>query len=652
MEEKRIVKLLKILSQAKEPITGPSLSKQLNITVRTLRNDLKEYKHELMEHGIEITSKHAVGYQLHIHDEEKYYHYLEKMMKEESDQQMLIPIYPEERVHYLIRMFLVKKDYMKIEDICEKIFVSRSTLSHDLKEVRERLKYFHLDLETKPAYGLKIVGSEFHKRSCISQYFYHMSGNDELFLSRTKSTKQQEQISSLLYETMVEQQFKLTDIGFQNLVIHLVIALLRLKEHSQSTSYEYDQSIQESREYEIAKIICQKLQKVFDISFPEIEVYYVALHLSGKKAAQYNSNNLFMNQEYEDIIQHVMKEINEKYHMDFTSDFDLHTALALHLQPMINRLKYDMVIQNPLLEQVKTENPLAFEISILTANILYQYFHKTISENEIGYIALHFALAIERYQKQGPKKNIIIICASGMGSSQILLYKVKQKFKENINSLYVTELYELPNIDQSLYDFILSTVPIPFPTQIPAIHVQYFLDDRDMLTLSHAFLDQSEDMCFVDQYFHQDLFFNDLKGKTKEEIIHEMCQKIGEVKLLPDEFENEILKRENYSVTEFGNAIALPHPMKPLSQETFVAVGILKKPIKWYRQYVQYVFLLSIEKNSQEALGLLHETLSSLVFDKKAMQELSKEPTLNHLKVILKKIAKEQSENDIDVLFG
>ena len=41
-----------------------------------------------------------------INDEEKYYNYLETMLKKNSEDQMLIPIYPEDRVHYLIRMFL------------------------------------------------------------------------------------------------------------------------------------------------------------------------------------------------------------------------------------------------------------------------------------------------------------------------------------------------------------------------------------------------------------------------------------------------------------------------------------------------------------------------------------------------------------------
>ncbi|WP_028044356.1 BglG family transcription antiterminator [Candidatus Stoquefichus massiliensis] len=651
MDKKRVIQLIKILSHTQTPISGPELCEQLNVTVRTLRNDIKEYKTELLQNGIEIISKHAVGYELSIVDEEKYYHYLEDMMKEESENQMLIPIYPEERVNYLIRMFLTQDDYIRIEDICDMIFVSRSTLSGDLKEVREKLKYFHLELETKPSYGLMITGSEFHKRSCISQYFYHTNGNDDMFLSQTKSTRQQEEISSILYETMVTEKFKLTDIGFQNLVIHIMIALLRLKEKQQQTHYEYDETIKNTKEYEIAIELCRKIEKNFHVIFPDIEIYYIALHLSGKKAVQYNSNSLFMNHEYEILMTQIINEIKEKYNIDFTADMDLQTSLSLHLQPMMNRLKYGMYIQNPLLEQIKTENPLAFEISVLTANMITKNYQADISENEIGYIALHFALAIERYQKQGPKKNIIIICASGMGSSQILLYKIKQKFKENINSIYVTELYELPNINQSLYDFILSTVPIPFPTQIPAIHVQYFLDNQDMISLSDVFKNQSE-MSFVDQYFHENLLFNDLKGKTKEELIHEMCTYIRQMKDVPNEFEEEIFKRENYSVTEFGNMIAMPHPMNPLTNETFVAVGILKKAIKWKHQQVKYIFLLSIQKNSQDALGLLHETLSSLVYDKKAMQELEKDSSLTNLKKILKRIAEEQKENDIDTLFG
>ena len=69
-------------------------------------------------------------------------------------------------------------------------------------------------------------------------------------LSQTKSSQQQEQISKILYETMVNEKFKLTDIGFHNLVIHIMIALLRLKEKEQQNHYDYDDSIKKTKEYE------------------------------------------------------------------------------------------------------------------------------------------------------------------------------------------------------------------------------------------------------------------------------------------------------------------------------------------------------------------------------------------------------------------
>jgi cellobiose-specific phosphotransferase system component IIB len=50
---------------------------------------------------------------------------------------------------------------------------------------------------------------------------------------------------------------------------------------------------------------------------------------------------------------------------------------------------------------------------------------------------------------------------------------------------------------------------------------------------------------------------------------------------IPASFYRLIIEREEMAPTEFGNKIALPHPIKPATNETFVAIGIfeLKKYI-------------------------------------------------------------------------
>ena len=149
MDERRILHLIRLLDRKNAPVPGAQLCEELNITSRTLRNDIWESKAELREHGIEIGSVHAVGYYLEILDEDRYYQYINQKLKEEADRQLVIPIYPEERAEYLIRKFLTASDFIKMEDICDELYISRSTLTNDLKEVRERLKYFHLELESR-----------------------------------------------------------------------------------------------------------------------------------------------------------------------------------------------------------------------------------------------------------------------------------------------------------------------------------------------------------------------------------------------------------------------------------------------------------------------------------------------------------------------
>jgi len=647
----RIIQLIKLLNKYKEIVPGNDLCRELGITTRTLRTDLKQYKAYLKENGIVIEAKHRLGYQLHIIDEQKYYQFIQYQMKESYKNQLVIPIYPEDRIEYLIKKLLITDDYIKVDDICEEIFVSRSTLNNDLKQARDKLSYFRLDIETKPAHGIKISGSEFYKRSCISQFFYHIEDSDNNFLLRTKtSSTYQESISRILYQTMEEESFKLTDIGFRNLVIHIMIAINRLKENITSDKTGFEQQIYNTKELSMAKILCKKLEKEYAVTFPEVEQYYIALHLSGKKAMQYNSNNLLLHTETDQLLQFVFKRIKSRFNIDMSEDIELYTSLSLHFQPMMNRLKYGLHIQNPLLKQIKQEHAESFEMGIIVADTIKKEKKYDVSENEIGYIALHFALAIERYQNNTIKKNIIIICASGVGSSQILLHKVRQKFKDSIEKIYVTELYALDKVNQEDYDFILTTIPLITDTKIPVIYVQYFLDQSDTYQIQEALLDADQRYMFIDQYFSNQLFFTQLNGKTKEEIIHEMCLKINKIKPLPQNFEEQVLLREQYSTTEFGNAIAMPHPMQPMTSETFVSVGFLPRAIKWQNQNVKFIFLLCIEKNGKESLSLFHETLSALVMDNHSLSLLEKEPTIENIKKILKNLAKQ--EQDIDDLFS
>lgn len=653
MDYRRKIELIKMLYGKEAPVGSQVICEQLGITSRTLRNDLRSSADEFERNGFAVKSVHAVGYYLSVTDEDAYARFIQELSNRQTSDQMLVPVYPDDRADYLVRLFLAADDYLKMDDVADSLFVSRATLTNDLKTVRERLGYFQLSLETRPGSGMRIEGSELHRRSAISQYFFQTDSNDQVRLNAFAGGKEdQPVIAEILYQAILEENFRLTDLGFQNLVIHLAIALMRLRQATARADQPFDQSICDTREYAIAEKVCSRLEERFDVIFPPCERAFVAMHLSGKQAMQYQQLSV----SYEKLIDGVLSEIAAAFGMDFTFDMSLRTALSLHLEPMMARLAYDMIVQNPLLDHVKTENPLAFEMGVVLARHVRQTYGYEMSDAEIGFVALHFALAVERYRAKGSKKNVIVICASGLGSSQILMYKIKSRFGAYIESILTAQLYDLQHVNQDAYDFILSTVPIPFKTKIPAINIQYFLDDADLDRVESVVLGDrgsaGPDDAFVQRFFHENELYCDLRARDRLSVIHEMVTRLQKTRALPASFEELVLEREHFAATEFGNEVALPHPMRAVTDETFVAVAVLNKPIRWDRKRVRFVFLLSVSTSEQETFGLLHEALSALVFDGAALERFARKPTLATLKTELSRLAEWEADNDLDALFS
>lgn len=649
--DRRFIQLFKILAKSDHYIKSEDLCSQLNIRPRTLREDIRKYKDDIeKESGARIISKRGTGYLLKVFDENLYNRFLKTLLQEEVSNQYLIPVCHEERINYIIRYFLNHSQYVKIGDLADEIYVSRSTLNADIKEVKERLSYFHLELTSKVGQGMKIKGKEKDIRSCIAQYFYHFEDYDMHYIEEIDiagdyiDQKSFLMIKKILYETIQHYQFKLTDFGFQNLAIHILIAINRIKQKTyvEEIFLQSDQ-IKDRIEMKIAKEITERLNDYFDVLMPECEIDYIAIHLMGKQALQLNDQNLVFEQDAMELTDHILNELKINYNIDFTHDLELYSMMVLHLTPLINRLQYDLKITNPLNEQIKKENSDAFEIAILAGKIISQKLNKKIEESELGYLALHFALALERLNKP-VQKNIIIVCASGAGTSQILLYKIKSKFKDYINKVTVSEAYELENIPQKEYDFILSTIPLPFKTDIPVIQVHYFLNEKDITHLEHVFINNQSDKQFVNQCFKPELFFNPINGKNKEEVIYNLCQKVNAYHPLPQNFYSLCLEREAISSTEVGNKTAIPHPIQLVMDETFVAVGILDKPIRWDKSQVKFVFLLCIKKQSDEALTVFNEVLSSLVLNSERMNELENQPSFATLKNYIDSLSQEKEE--------
>lgn len=588
------------------------ISHSLGVSEKTIRNDILSINYKFG--GIaQIVSKPKAGYHLEITDQKAFFRSLHEG-NEES------PSTPEQRVQFILRLFLKENRYIKTEEIANMLYQSASTISADLKEVRRILKQYHCTLQTRPKYGMRIEGEEKYQRQLGIDLFYKNNefANDESL----------EQLTHLLHQVLDRYPFQISEFAFNNLVIHLSIAIKRIRQGKLiAFPDEYVQDLASTLEYTIALDIVREIRETLDLEVPESECAYIAMHLLGKKL-HINQENTVIPQKYTMLIQHLLGELSQEYKFDFTKDLNLQLALTLHLIPLSYRLKYDLRMENPLLDSIKQSYPHAYIISKSLANGLSKAFNKAISPDEIGYLALHIHLSMEKEMTNIRKKNILLVCATGKGTARLLEYQYRQKFNLWINKLICCDVSSLKDQDFSDIDFIFTTVPIYDAVPVPVIETGFILDQTETVRIEQNINDMSFSMV---PYFPKELFFNHVNLKSQQEVIRFLIQQASARYSLPDNFEELVWKREELFSTAFDNNVALPHPYKPCTKETFASVAILDKPILWNQKPVQVVFMISLSQKSEEEIQTFYGKLSKLLVNTSLLNQLIENRTYEFL---------------------
>lgn len=614
--DRRKRQILDILSD-KEYVTAQNLAQQIHVGTKTIRNLLKEMNREMEACGGAILSKYGVGYYLNITDKEKFESFQKKLYSRLSDE--YLPGTSEERIQYLLEYLFNSPSYVKLDELSESLFISKRTLTADLKEVEQYINQFNIKVIRKPNYGIKLEGGEFDARLCIASF----SGK-----RLHKGNQSMDEIAACVSSVLKSNDFTITGASYQNLVVHLYIAISRIMEcHYVPLPKEYMEQKDDSLEYQIATEIAKSLQTTFHITFPETEIFYIAIHLAGKKIIYPRDEaeqNMIITQEINDLVTAMLERVYDLFKFDFRNDLELRMILCQHLVPLSVRIKYDMNLKNPLLRDVKEKFCLSYTMASNGVTVINEHFHVLLSEDEIAYFAFAFALALERKKSEIQKKNILLVCSSGRGSAKLLQYKYQSYFKDYINNITACDLGSLYKLDFANYDYIFTTVPIPVPVPLPILEVQFFLDDNDIVNVKKVL--RSEKTSSVMNYYEKEMFLPHLKLRTKEEVLRCMCHFVMEKKNLPQEFYESVLKRERLAKTAFGNMVAMPHVYKAISQETFVCVGILDEPVDWGGQKVRAVFLVSIANKDHTSVELqrFYQMTAAFLLSQKEISDLVK----------------------------
>ncbi|AEB07673.1 transcriptional antiterminator, BglG [Coriobacterium glomerans PW2] len=611
--------------------TPAEIATHLQVSIRTVRTYVKRVN-AAMNGFAKIRLIRGHGYKLEIECRDQFAAWMRDTRIMSSTE---LPQTPHGRVTYLLNDLLMRSGWITLEELAGILFVSRTAICNDMKEVERALECFGLRLRRRPHYGICVVGSEMARRLCLASIIMEAYGQTKqgssFFLGADEAPAEGEpklsMIASCVGEVLERYRFQINSVSYQNLLVHIAVALMRIKESCRVPMMPEDiAAIRGSREYPPAcEIACNILTKI-GVELPEEEIAYIAIHLAGKQtlSIEADDHGLVISDEVWGVVSEMLECVWKVFRFDFRNDIELRFNLARHIVPLAVRMRYKMRLKNPLLSDIQTRYPLAYSMATDASTILMDRYGSTLSADETGYIALAFALALERQKSAGSKKNILMVCASGAGSSRLLEYRCRQEFGAYIDKIISCDALNLSKVDFAEIDYVFTTVHIAETLPVPVLEMRYFLGSDEVEQVKKLLRTDRIDSDWVRRYFSRDLFFAHLSFDSKQEALDHLIDRVCERKTVEDRFRELVWKREMTAASAFGNSVAMPHPLEPASAETFVCVGVLDKPVPWdeFGHVVQVIFLSSFSADSGIELQGLYSRLADLLVSAHAITEL------------------------------
>lgn len=606
-------------------ISANRLASLLHVTDRTIRSDIQIINEILEKNGSKIKLKRKTGYYIEINDQEKYNAFLYSIKQNKMNNLELDT--SQDRIKYLLNILLYSNNYISLDDLADKIYVSKNTLQNYIKTLKNIFLKYNLEYISKTNVGIKVIGNENDKRKCLVENV--LSFNFQNYV--TGFTKDEytlfegidlDLLKQIIANKLTVAQIKTNDFNFKNLIIHFALMISRI---------QFDCYINTNNAIKIddnyanfINDIAKEIEEAFDITISEGEKKYIYSHL----VANTRLNDLVSNDnKIKALVEELLNNIYYDYNFDLRNDEILSHDLFLHFKSILNTKSLALNKRNPLLNTIKANFPLAFDITLTCITKIFNKPPYILTEDEIGYVSLHVGAAIERcFSGSLQRKSVILVCGSGQATTRMLEARLNVFFKDKIMIVHRASYNEFINYTKRELlniDFVISTIPLK-SNYVPTITVDFSLNNQNIEDISKFLTSISLDkMKKSNKFFDKNLFLHLDKIESKETLLKQMCHLMEEQNIVDNDYFDYVMERENLAKTNMNEIFALPHPMRLCAKDTKVAVAIIDEPLTWYKQdTVQIIFLLAIKQGDQQDIEHLYDIFIEIVNNPKLQQNI------------------------------
>lgn len=475
--------IILILSNNTEFVTAGELAESLEVSEKTIYRTVKEINND-EKIPLEITSEKGKGYKItHIN----------KISTPVSEVNDIANMTPAQRRNNIMQDLLISSpNERKIPVLYEDFFISDNLIRLDIKLMEKAMAKMNLKL-IRNGQLLKIIGKEKNLRKAIGKLFQQ----NHLYVESLENNIEDNLFDSDI-ATFVLKQINIIEKRLNsilpypyniNIFSHIYI-LVKRYQATDEVNFSYDMEISKSEEeemteyrsiYNVVREITSNLEHFLNREIPKEEEYFLFQYLISSRFQGEFEKDQLADKKVLQVVDYYIEKTSQYLNFNIESS-KLRNNLYHHVKPFLNRLNNGFYVKNPLLDQIKYEYQMIFDAVQNTSVEMSKLFNLSeINEDEIGFITLYFA----QYLEENPKYiDVLIVCTSGIGTSELLKSKISQKFK-NINIVDVIstkQLYENPDTYRNI-DLIISTVKFKETVRVPNIVISAMLtfDDQDRI---------------------------------------------------------------------------------------------------------------------------------------------------------------------------
>lgn len=477
---KRSCEIIKTIYERPNQFDIEILAQYLNVTVRTIQSDIQKINEYFNYTG--VASLEVVNNKYSIKKASKsIYEILSTLSfydyKLSKNERLIIETF----------LLIFTPKHITLSNMAKFMYVSRSTVINDLKYLNDFLKEYGLSTVGQENAGICLEGSEENVRDLFvsilskQEYLYDLFSHQEcnnLNLSELNWNDREKNIilQNLTSEAEFYSGLHLTEYSFNILINYLFMAIFRVKSGKQlNNKINSNTNINNKLIERLYKLICQH----FKLQFNQNELEYLQKFSKKLKYSKKN-NSVDLSKEIVNIqviTRKFIMKVSKFLNIPLYRDYELFKNLSNHLQRIFNNgfdsfTEYEEI--NAILEKYDNVKRAVTE----NINILEHYVNRKLTYEEISYIVIYICASIEKIKSQTTACNVILICNSGIGTSQLLKLKLLERF--NFNVVNVLPKHRLKDSLNSEVDFVISTVDLE-DIDVPYIKISLQLSDSDFL---------------------------------------------------------------------------------------------------------------------------------------------------------------------------